>query len=201
MGGSFNPVHIGHLALADEVRFILGYDRIILIPAATPPHKELSGAVTAEARVDMLRLAVAGVPWLEVDTCEIDRGGISWTVETLAHLALTRPDIEGKIGLVIGQDLVEGFSRWRRADEIATMADLIIARRPIDGETGCVDFTASTAPDGFPYAFQELQNTPLPISSSGIRERIRSRKSWRYLVPEAVYRYIENHGLYDGGTT
>lgn len=205
IGGSFNPVHIGHLALADEVRSALGYDRVTLIPAATPPHKTLSGDATSADRVEMLALAAEGVPWLEVDTCEIDRGGISWTIDTLEFLLSARPDIEGKIGLVIGRDLVAGFPSWRRAADIADLAELIVARRPSAGYTDIDDAASPAAPgtalDGMQFPFRELSNLPLPVSSSGIRSRIRAGKSWRYLVPDAVYRYIEGHGLYDGRTT
>jgi len=193
IGGSFNPVHTGHLALADEVRCALGYDRIVLIPAASPPHKALSGDASAEDRLAMLELAAAGVPWLSVDSCELDRGGVSWTIDTLEYLQSVFRDIEGKVGLVIGADLAPGFTKWRRAGEIARIADIVLARRPPDSP----DRGAGAATRDFPYPCVFLENDPLPISSSGIRRRIAEGKSWRYLVPEPVYGYIEGHGLYD----
>lgn len=191
IGGSFNPVHIGHLALADEVRCTYGYDRILLIPAYAPPHKELSGGASVQDRLAMLNLASEGVSWLSVEPCEIDREGISWTIETLEYLLASRPELEGPPGLVIGADLAPGFSGWKRASDIARIARIILARRPPDYREGL------TEPCEFPFPCDRLENPPLAISSSGIRERIASGKSWRYLVPDGVYRYIEEHGLYD----
>lgn len=202
IGGSFNPVHMGHLALADEVRVALGYDRILLIPASTPPHKELVGDATADDRLAMLESAAEGAPWLTVDPCEIRRGGVSWTIETLEYLGHAYPDMEGLPGLVIGADLIPGFSRWKRAEEIARVADVILARRPPDFPARTDTATvAEDSFDAFPYRHGTLENPPLAISSSGVRARIREGKSWRYLVPESVYRYIIGHGLYDSRTT
>lgn len=191
IGGSFNPVHIGHLALADDVRCAFGYDRILLIPAYAPPHKELSGGAEVHDRLAMLRLACEGAPWLTVDPCEVEREGVSWTIETLEYLLDRYPDLDGPPGLVIGADLVSGFTGWRRASDIARLARIILARRPSCGSEQPVK------DDEFPYPCLRLDNPPLAVSSSGIRERIRSGKSWRYLVPDPVYRYIEGHGLYD----
>lgn len=193
IGGSFNPVHTGHLALADDVRCALGYDRILLIPAFSPPHKEISTGASAIDRLEMLKLAVEGVPWLAVDSCEMDRQGVSWTIDTLEYLVSSFPDLSGKPGLVIGEDLVPGFSGWRRAEDIARLAEIILACRPSD--SGRL-FLKSDTPS-FPFPCTRLENPPLPISSSGVRERIGSGKSWRYLVPEKVYGYIVSHGLYD----
>ncbi len=191
IGGSFNPVHNGHVALAFAVRRRLGYDRVLFVPANLPPHKELASGATAQDRLAMLALAVkaanleAGEDFLAVDECEIARGGISYTIETIGELeARYGARLEGKIGLVMGQDLVAGFSSWRRADELAERADIILARR---GD-GC---------GPFPWRHVELDNSLLPVSSSGIREAIKAGMPWRSLVPEAVSRYIGEHTLYE----
>lgn len=186
LGGSFNPVHNGHLSLARTVHSLLGYERVFLIPAASPPHKALSSGATPEQRLEMLRLAVAGEAWLEVDDCEIQRGGTSWTIETLRELTLRySSSLEGKIGLVIGRDLASGFSQWRESDLIPHYADIILAGRPGGDQ--------NSAPE-FPHRL--LANDLVDASSSDIRSRIREKASWESLVPEAVYRYILDNALY-----
>lgn len=186
LGGSFNPLHIGHLALADDVRARFGYDRVLLVPTSVPPHKALAYGATETDRLTMLRLACAGESWLVVDDCEIERGGVSYTIDTLVDLEKRyRKTLEGKIGFVMGQDLVPGFSAWKEADRVAGMADLILALRP-----GCENAV-------FDRPHLALENPPLPVSSSEIRRRIGEGKSWRYLVPDPVYRYIVEHGLYE----
>ena len=188
LGGSFNPVHNAHLALADAVHRALGYDRVLFVPASIPPHKELDSGATAEDRIAMLRLAIADASFLEVEDCEIVRGGISYTIDTVAYLEEKYRDrLEGKIALVIGEDLVAGFDTWKDAQILAERTDVIVARRPLEGDR----------PAKFPYRHTALENSLLPISSSGIREAVRLGKSWRYLVPDGVYRYIVEHILYE----
>ena len=166
----------------------------MLIPAHSPPHKELSQGASSRDRLNMLNLAAEGVPWLSVEACELEREGVSWTIDTLEYLLGKYSDIEGRPALVIGDDLAAGFSRWRRAEDIARIAEIILARRPPDGPEPVFGVGG---PPPFPFPFTRLENPPLPISSSAVRERIRTGKSWRYLVPDSVYRYIEGHVLYD----
>ena len=186
LGGTFNPVHIGHLALADDVHISLGYDRILLVPANIPPHKVMEGGTASHDRLEMLRRAVAGVPFLDVEDCELVRGGLSYTIDTVNFLEQKyASSLEGKIGLIIGNDLVSGFSLWRNADALSGKTDIIIANRP------------GSAYGDFPYPFIPLSNPLLSISSSDIRSNITGGKSWRYLVPEAVFRYIIEYKLYE----
>ena len=186
LGGSFNPVHIGHLALADAVHVSFGYDRVLLVPANIPPHKEMADGTTTEGRLEMLSLATAGADWLETEDCEISRGGLSYTIDTLEYLCGKYASVlEGKIGLVIGEDLVDGFMKWKNPESIASIADIIVAQRP------------GIEKSLFPLPHIPLVNPLLSISSSEIRACIRSGKSWRYLVPDPVYRYIVEHTLYE----
>ncbi len=185
-GGSFDPVHVGHLALADAVRAELCYDTVLFVPANESPHKVGISVVTPNDRLAMLTLAVAGNPAFSVDDCELARGGVSYTVETLRALTKKNADsIDGKLGFVIGEDLVDGFSTWRDVPGILEIADLIVARRP----------GGSARP--FPHPHARLENELVSVSSSAIRAAIESGKSWRYLVPESVYRYIVSHRLYE----
>jgi len=182
LGGSFNPIHLGHLMLAEEVAVEFGYDRIMLVPSCRPPHKALAGDPGPEARLAMTRLAVMDHPLYIVDDCEIARGGLSYTLETLRHVvAAYTPD--GKPGLVIGDDLAAGFGSWRDPEGICGLADLIVARR------------GGTSPE-LSYGYRKADNMLLPISSTDIRSRISNGRPWRWLVPLPVARYIEDHELY-----
>lgn len=191
LGGSFNPVHIGHLVLAEEVRLRLGYDRVLFVPANIPPHKELAEGASAKDRLRMLELAAEGNPFFRVDGCELERGGVSYTFDTLADIGRRLgSSLEGKIGLVIGDDLVDGFEKWHRYRELPAVSDIVLARR--------VARAPQDAP-AFGYRHTELLNAVLPVSSSEIRRNIASRPrhgGWRYLVPDSVYRYIKQRRLY-----
>lgn len=182
LGGTFNPVHLGHLVLAEEVAWEFGYDRVLLVPASIPPHKALGAEPGPRVRLAMLGAAVDGDPRFIVDDCELKRGGISYSVETLAHVMEAWAP-EGKPGFVIGDDLAEGFGTWRNPARICELADLIVARR------GGASFKLD-----FPY--KRAHNMILPISSTDIRTRIASGKPWRRLVPTATANYIESHGTY-----
>jgi nicotinate-nucleotide adenylyltransferase len=186
LGGSFNPVHVGHLFLADTA-LSLGYDRIALIPAWRSPFKPEAPGMesTARDRLDMLAAAIAGDPRLTVDDCEIRRGGVSYTVDTLRDI-IRRCPIDGRPGLIIGDDLAGDFPRWHKSGEILAMADIIIARRVHSGELRC------------PYPNRQITNEVMEVSSAMVRERIASGGAWRYLVPAAARTIIEDRGLYRG---
>ena len=186
LGGTFNPVHIGHLSLAEEVRSAFGYDRLILVPAAIPVHKDAAPVIPGVHRLAMLRLAVAGSDGLLVDDGELVRGGPSWTIDTVAEL-VPRYGITGRPGLVIGDDLAAGFSAWKDAERLARTVDLILARRT--GERHAE----------FPWPHRVVMNPLIAISSSDIRRRVAEGRSIRFLTPDPVVAYIAAHGLYAAG--
>lgn len=183
LGGSFNPVHIGHLIMAEEARSEFGYDLVLLVPSLRPPHKEVADEPGAEHRAQMLRLAIGDDKTIGLDLCEFVRGGTSYTIDTLRDLRSRYP-IEGKIGLLIGDDLVPGFPSWRRPQELAEEADIICAHRISDEEL----------PMPFPHRY--ARNGPIRVSSSMVRERIAEGLPFRRLVDPAVYLYIVENGLY-----
>lgn len=183
LGGTFDPIHIGHLLMADEVLARLGYERVRFIPTRVPPHKREAPVADATRRLEMLQLAVADRAEFSIDTFEIDQEGVSYTVRTLRHLVAS-DEVTGKPGLIMGEDLVAGFDSWREADEIEGLADLILVRRPVD-----------RAP-AFDRNHTCVENVMLDISSTEIRERVRSGLPYRYLVPRPVFDYIESNGLY-----
>ncbi len=213
-GGSFNPVHCGHLAVADTA-LELGYDKILFVPTFIPPHKQLSGSVSPSSRLAMLEAAIAGNPKFEIEPCEIQRGGISYTIDTVRFLKEKyRGDLRGKIGLIIGQEIAAEFGKWKNSDEVAAFCDIIIANRKNFGDRrqACSatnkprgDFVGGVDAQGhfmdideskFKWGHVELKNLILSFSSTDVRNRIAQGKSWRYLVPPAVYDYIVANRLY-----
>lgn len=193
LGGSYNPVHLGHLILAEELACEYGYDRVLLVPALAPPHKALVDDPGADLRLAMLRGSVEGDPLFIVDDCELRREGPSYTVDTIRH-AIARYAPRGKPGLAIGVDLARGFSTWREPQTILGLAELVVARRggvAGHGEDGGADGLSALS---FPHLY--AANSLIPISSSLVRERIRSGGAWRRLVPEAAARIIEKERLY-----
>ena len=216
LGGSFNPFHIGHAMVADSVIRELGYDRVIFIPTFIPPHKEFASCgVSAEDRLCMIQ-AFCGAegdnsPFL-CDSCEIDRGGISYTCDTLAYIIdKYREHIDGKPGLIMGEEIAAEFHKWKNPDKIAEMADFIIvprlpdysradsdvsqhANRPSGDYTG--DFSVAFNSKDFGYHYKIISEPVVSVSSTDIRNRIANGKSYKYLVPSAVFEYIEGKKLY-----
>ena len=183
LGGTFNPVHYGHLFIAEEVRTTFGYDVAIFVPANNPVHKDPSPILPPGHRLSMLQKAVEGCPEFVVAESEIKRGGPSYSIDTVDEL-VHRFSIEGKPGFLIGDDLAAGFPSWKDADRLARIVDLYVARRTLAG--------------GPPleYPHHVVPNMILPISSSEIRQRISEGRSARFLIPEAVWEYIKVHKLY-----
>lgn len=184
-GGSFNPIHAGHLMLADSVISTLGYDRVVLVPAYRSPFKPGAGGMEdgCRARLEMIAASIAGDARLSIDDCEIRRGGVSFTLDTVADV-IERYSPDGKPGLVIGDDLVDEFPDWHGSDEILRMADVIVARR----------LRSATKRTSFPCV--QLTNEVADVSSSMVRDRVAGGGAWRYLVPQGARSVIEARGLY-----
>ena len=201
LGGSFNPVHLGHLFIADAVLDSLHYDRIVMVPAYRSPFKLAAKDMesTSRDRLEMLAASIAGDPRLSVDDCEIRREGISYTVDTVKDI-IRRYAPEGKPGLIIGDDLATEFPQWHNSAEILELADVIICRRQ-EGDPGCrCDQTQSSDSEpqsNFPFPHTLIANELIDISSQMVRLRIKEGKAWRYLVPAAVRAIIEDRCLYE----
>lgn len=183
LGGTFNPVHYGHLFVAEEVRASFGYDAAIFVPANQPVHKDPTPVLAPSHRLAMLRLAISGNDRFILDAGEIERGGPSYSIDTVTSL-IPRYGIEGKPGFVIGDDLVAGFPTWKNVEELVRIVDLIVARRTLAG------------PVLLAHPHRTVTNTILPISSSEIRRRISEGRAVRYLLPDAVASYIRENALY-----
>lgn len=183
LGGAFNPIHYGHLGIARAARYDFGYATILFIPSARPAHKKADLKTPAADRVAMIKLAVANVDYIRIDTCEIERGGVSYTIDTLDYVK-QHYDYDGKIGLIIGDDLVEGFSTWKMVDRIVEQVDLIVAKRD------------SSKKKHFEYKHQYLDNPVICAASSDIRRMVKRGENMDGYLPDSVIRYIEENGLY-----
>lgn len=187
LGGTFDPPHHGHLAFAEWARTELRLDRVLFVPCGTPPHKR-AGATPAAHRLAMTRLAVRGNPAFGVSALEVRRRGPSWTVDTLRALAAREP--RARLFLLLGADMFATFDGWREPEEIARRATLVVALRPGVG--------AARRPRRLPRGRRVvwLANPGLELSSTALRDRARRGRSLRYLVPDAVARYVARHRLY-----
>ncbi|MFN3597788.1 MAG: nicotinate-nucleotide adenylyltransferase [Rubricoccaceae bacterium] len=187
-GGSFNPPHVAHLAVAEAAAEAARLERVLWVPAATPPHKQRTAALApARHRLAMTRLAVAGNPRFAVSDLEVARAGISYTVDTLRALAAAHP--EATLALLLGGDSLAAFLSWREPEAIAHLAELVVYARP---------GSAAEPPPGLP-AHARLVRVGAPaldVSSTALRARLAAGKTVRYLVPDAVRAYIAEHGLY-----
>lgn len=183
LGGSFNPVHVGHLALADAVLSTFHYDRILLIPSFQSPFKESGQGISSEDRLDLLLASVDSDSRIGIEDCEIKRQGVSYTIDTLNDIE-NRYKPRGKIGLVLGDDLIEGFPGWRNAEELAQRTDLILGRRLFQTH------------EPFPYPHRALENEIISVASSDIRRRISDGRAWKYLVPPGSRNLIQDRRLY-----
>lgn len=207
LGGTFNPIHLGHLRAAEEIRENIHLDRIAFIPSALPPHKKVEPSVTAADRLEMVRRAVAGNPFFEVSEVEIKRPGPSYTVETLRHFQKSA-DAAIELYFIVGVDAFLEIHTWKSYKELFQLSHFVVLARPGGPRTLEQFLTDHIAPEyrhdpeGDCYLHSELCTvffhtiTSLDISSTKIRSLVHERRSIRYLVPEVVEEYIIKKGLY-----
>lgn len=183
MGGTFDPIHMGHLVAAESARTGAGLDEVWLLPSNSPPHKDRATRFTAEQRFAMAELAVRGTEGFRVCGIELELGGVSYTVGTVEALKLRYP--EHSFSFIIGADMVEYLPKWHRIDEIASMVDFIGLGRP------GFDLDRIELPAELSVKVRIVEMPRLELSSTEIRRRLDSGESIRFLVPEAVSAYIE----------
>ncbi len=183
-GGSFDPVHLGHLLVAQAAREELGLSRLCFIPAAQSPFKPESQPAPAQERLRLLRLALVGKSWCEIDEQELQRGGVSYTIDTVETFVRRYPGSE--LFYLIGADHVPQLPAWRRSHDLAVLAQFLVLPRPGQAE-------AAFPP---PFRGRRLSGFPLGVSSSQIRARVKEGKSIDMLVPPAVAESIRNNRLY-----
>jgi nicotinate-nucleotide adenylyltransferase len=185
-GGSFDPVHLGHLLVAQAAIEELGLDKLFFVPAAQSPFKPESKMTPAAIRLQLLRLALAGKINCEIDGQEIRRGGISYTIETLRDYAKKFP--RAKLFYLIGADNVSQLAEWREANELAKLAEFVAVPRP----------GGMVAEFPKPFRGKVLKGFPVEISSSQIRARVKAGLPIENLVPVPVAEAIRNNKLYAG---
>ena len=193
LGGTFNPPHRGHLALARHAQAELGLERVLLMPAHSAPHKGEEGDPGPERRLEMCRLAVGGEAGLEVCALEIERGGPSYTVDTLR--AIKQGDPQADLTFIVGADMARTLPAWREPRALVGLAGLAIAERE---ETGREEVLRALAPLGARMTF--LAMPMLEVSSSQVRERVKAGEPIEGLVAPAVAEYIAAHALYRGAS-
>jgi nicotinate-nucleotide adenylyltransferase len=194
-GGTFDPVHLGHLVSAERCREQARLDQVLFIPAARPPHKLDRSTTPWTQRVEMLRLALAGQPAFQVEELEKERPGPSYTVDTLAELRKRSPEL--LLHLILGADCLPDLAQWHEPVRIFELAEVLLVARPgwplwpvekLRGEL--------KVPPERSLSFKVVEAPLLEIASRDLRERVQKGRSIRYLVPRAVECYIETHELY-----
>jgi len=194
-GGSFDPVHFGHLLLAECCREQLLLDEVWLIPAAVPPHKQTRERASGKARLEMLELALAGSEHLRASPLEIDRGGVSYTVETLAAIRQQQP--AAALFLLLGADALHDLPTWREPARICELALPVVVHRGGAAEpnlTVLAPFVSPARLDEIRAA--QVQMPLMELSSTDLRQRAAQGQSLRYRTPRAVEKYIETQRLY-----
>ena len=193
-GGTFDPIHYGHLVIAEEIRETMGLEKVIFIPSGNPPHKKNIKVTQAIHRYNMVKLAIDSNPYFEVSTIEIEREGYSYTIDTLKQLK----QIYGQdttLFFMTGADVIPELVTWRSFENLFTLCEFVAVLRP--------GFERESLLEKIEYyknnykAIIHIVDAPLiGISSTIIRERVKKGKTIKYLVPESVEKYIKENGLY-----
>ena len=183
-GGTFDPIHLGHLITAQSVREIRELEKIIFIPAFISPHKSDAKTSSPDDRLNMIKLAIEGVSFFDYSDMEIKMGGVSYTVDTLRELKKNYEELE----FIIGYDNIFTFHTWKDPDEILKLAKIIVLKRK------------SSQPPPFEDKYYRqavfVQTRGIEISATDIRERVKNKMPVNYLVPHAVMEYIYKNNLY-----
>ena len=207
MGGTFNPIHMAHLRIAEEARELCGLDRVCFIPAADPPHKPLAGDIPFQIRCEMVRRAIIDNPFFELSDIEGYRAGKSYSIDTIGIFRERNPD--AVLYFIIGSDSFREIGSWHRCEEIFRLCSLIVVERPgvppVDPLEALpvairTEFSYTPAPQALHHmsgrAVHFLQGCPLEISSTNIRHLVAAGCSITYLVPPGVESYIKDQRIY-----
>ena len=183
LGGTFNPIHIGHLILAEEAYFKLKLDKLVFVPAFVPPHKSSLEVINAKDRLEMVRLAIEGNAAFEVSTFEIESKKKSYSIDTLKEFRGVYGE-DAQLCFITGSDSLKDLFSWKNINDIFKISKFVVANRP-----------------GYPIKevpkeVETVVITPIEVSSEDIRKRLAEGRSIRYLVPEKVRKYILDHKLY-----
>jgi nicotinate-nucleotide adenylyltransferase len=194
-GGTFDPVHYGHLLLAESCREQCRLDRVVFVPAGIPPHKRDRELTPGDARVEMLWLAIAGCEAFEVSRYEVDRTDVSYTIAALRHFQQQAPGAE--LSLLVGADMLLDLPHWREAEAICEAAVVVAVRRGGVGEPDFDSLAGIASPERIAlFRSRQVVMPAVGFSSSELRRRAGDGRSLRFLTPRAVEAYLHTHGLY-----
>lgn len=194
-GGSFDPIHLGHLILAEQCREQAQLDQVWFVPCSLGPHKIDGAHGTDRQRTEMIELALAGHEPFRLSRIEIERGGISYTVDTLRQIHESNPDDE--LYLLMGDDTLENFDSWREPGEICQLATPLVVNRPGSGEVDLSTLKKHVDQERFAKFEARVTSSPrIEISSRKIRQKVSGGKSIRYLTTRPVEKYIETQKLF-----
>ena len=197
LGGTFDPVHLGHLIIAEQARTELSLDKVLFVPAGRPWFKDDTDVTVTESRLEMLRLALKGNPHFAIDIQELERAGPTYTVDTVAKLRAESTD-DTEIFFIIGLDALAELGRWQDPQRLVKLCRFAGMKRP-----GYTVLDVQTLEKAIPTVSTKIhlaENVQVDISSSDIRCRVQRGQSIKYLVPESVERYIREKGLYGAGS-
>jgi nicotinate-nucleotide adenylyltransferase len=196
LGGTFDPIHYGHLLAAEYARHEFALEKILLIPAARPPHKNLESVLDVDHRFKMAEIAVQDNPAMEISLLEKKRNGLSYTVDTVKHLL--NAYFGASLFFILGADSLLFMNSWKNIEELATLCTFVVVTRP-GYKINPQDREMAGLPDILWKNARYLEIPGLDISSSDIRRRVAQGKPIKYLLPPEVERYICEMGLYRGG--
>ena len=195
-GGSFNPIHCGHLIIARAVAERLSLDRVIFLPSASPPHKEQGALIGAADRVEMVKIAIENEPGFEFNDFDLTRNGPSYTVDTVGHFR----DMFGEnthLHWIIGADSLAELPMWHRVSDLVDACRIVTAGRAGSDRNSWEVLGSAFDENQLKRLRGGVLDTPvIQISATDIRDRVRRGRSIRYLVPDGVRQYIEDHGVY-----
>lgn len=214
-GGTFNPIHLGHIQIVREVKARFGLDKILIIPSALPPHKELDGVVDAEDRLEMIRLAFSDDPNFVISDVELKRSGPSYTIDTVRNFKSISPE-NTELYLIVGLDAFLEIDTWKSYNDLFLLIPFIVMSRTINEENSAKlewkslkNYLQSKISNGYTFSFTQstfmhdkkqpvcvFNVTPVDISSTTIRKRIKKGRSIKRLVPDIVEDFIKAKGLY-----
>lgn len=192
-GGTFDPIHLGHLILAEQCREQAALDQVLFVPAAVPPHKREKALTSFAQRVEMLALAISGQPAFRIGELEKDRTGPSYTVDTLTQLQAARPGDE--LHFILGSDSLRDLPMWYQPRRILELATLLVVARPDFPMLSEEELRSALAVD-VPVRLRVVEAPLIAISSSDLRQRLAEGRSVRYMIPRAVEAYIQDKELY-----
>ncbi len=184
-GGTFDPIHIAHLIIAERARYELNLDFLYFVPSYIPPHKTEKNISSSEHRLHMVKIAVADNPHLKVSDYEVSKKGTSYTVDTLKYFSQEYQLKPEELFLIMGADNLQDFDQWKNPEVIQSISQLVVAGRPQNNKAHTPNFPAI-----------QLNSPLLEISATAIRERVKKGRSIRYLVPLEVENYIKMFKLY-----